>query len=69
MATGNHTNQSLKMSQIFKMSQTLCSNGGGRACRDSIKGKLGRINQRSILGIKANLKISKYRRKNKIPEP
>lgn len=29
MATGNHTNQSAKMSQIFKMSQTLCSNGGG----------------------------------------
>lgn len=61
MATGNHTNQSAKMSQIFKMSQTLCSNEGG-ACRDSIKGKLGRINQRSI---KENLKISKCRRKNK----
>lgn len=45
MATGNHTNQSPKMSQIFKMSQTLCFNeGGGGACRDSIKGKLGRIN-------------------------
>lgn len=62
MATGNHTNQSAKMSQIFKMSQTLCSNEGGGACRDSIKGKLGRINQRSI---KENLKISKCRRKNK----
>lgn len=44
MATGNHTNQSPKMSQIFKMSQTLCFNEGGGACRDSIKGKLGRIN-------------------------
>lgn len=29
MATENHTNQSPKMSQIFKMSQTLCSNEGG----------------------------------------
>lgn len=29
MATGNYTNQSPKMSQIFKMSQTLCSKQGG----------------------------------------